>query len=68
MTDEKTWYESRTIWGALIAVAASFLSMTGISLDAQMQSELADIVIQAVGAVGALMAIYGRLSATRVIA
>ncbi len=67
MIDEKPWYLSRTIWGSLIAVAAALGSILGISLDQVTQTELADIVVQMAGAAGALVAIYGRLSATEII-
>lgn len=68
MVDEKSWYESKTIWGSLIAVAAALASAMGISIDGTTQAELADIIVQFAGAAGALVAIYGRLSATHVIA
>ena len=68
MVDEKAWYESKTIWGALIAVVASAVSTLGYTIDASAQSELSDAVVQIVGALGAIIALYGRLTATRVIA
>ena len=67
MTDEKSWYESRTIWGALIAVLASLLGGVGIEFEQEAQSEFADAIIQLVSAFGAMLAVYGRLNATRVI-
>ncbi len=67
MIDEKPWYLSKTIWGSLISVAAAFTGMIGLSLDAAAQVQIADALVQMVGAAGALLAIYGRLSATQVI-
>ncbi len=67
MVDEKNWWQSRTIWGALVAVLASVLNALDIKLDEGAQGELADTIVQLVGAVGALFAVYGRLNATRVI-
>ncbi len=67
MVEEKQWYQSKTIWGALLAVGASFVSTLGISIDSSAQSDLADAMIQLIGALGAIMAIYGRLSASEVI-
>lgn len=67
MIEEKPWFESKTIWGSLIAVAAALASALGISIDGATQAELADIIVQFAAAGGALMAIYGRLSATHVI-
>ena len=51
----------------LISVAAAFTGMIGITLDAGDQSQIAEAMVQIVGALGALMAIHGRLSATEVI-
>lgn len=67
MVEEKHWYQSKTVWGALLAVTASLLSAMGISIDTAAQSDIADAMIQLVGAVGAIIAIYGRLSATEII-
>ena len=68
MVDEKAWYESTTIWGALVAVAASVVGGLGFTIDASAQSELSEAIVQIVGALGAIIALYGRLTATRVIA
>ena len=68
MVDEKPWYESRTIWGSLIAVAAALSAAMGITIDGATQAELASVVVQITGAAGSLLAIYGRLVATDIIA
>ncbi|MBO6814636.1 MAG: hypothetical protein JJ891_07235 [Rhizobiaceae bacterium] len=67
MVDEKNWYESRTIWGALMAVTASFAGMAGVTIDTMTQGELVEAIIQLVGGAGALLAVYGRLAATNII-
>ncbi|MEZ5872418.1 MAG: hypothetical protein R3D32_11385 [Nitratireductor sp.] len=67
MVDEKPWFMSKTIWGSLISVAAAFTATLGISLDPTAQSEIADALVQLIGAAGALVAIYGRLTATDII-
>jgi hypothetical protein len=63
----KNWYQSKTVWGALIAVAASILHLLGINLGPQDQLELADIAMALTGAIGGLLALYGRLVATAAI-
>lgn len=60
----KNWYQSKTIWGALIAVAASALQLAGLEIGAADQAELADIAVTLTGAAGGLLALYGRLVAT----
>ena len=67
MIEEKAWYLSKTIWGSIIAVAASLLSSAGLSIGGGMQSQLAEAAVQLAGALGGLFAIYGRLSATDII-
>ena len=67
MIDEKPWYLSRTIWGSLVAVAAAVAGLAGIPLNGAEQAQIADAMVQIVGAVGALVAIYGRIAATDVI-
>ena len=62
-----SWADAKTIWGSLIAVSAALLTTLGISLDASAQIELTDAIVQLAGATGALLAIYGRLSATDII-
>lgn len=67
MVDEKQWYRSKTIWGALLAVGSAVIGALGITIDAAAQAEIADAMVQLVGALGAIVAIYGRLSATEII-
>jgi len=67
MEDTKPWYFSRTVWGALIAIAASIGSAFGIMLGVVEQATLTDAILQIVGAVGAVVALYGRLSARQVL-
>lgn len=67
MVEEKPWYLSKTIWGSLISVAAALAATLGIAIDAESQTAIAEAVVQIVGAAGALLAIYGRLTATRIL-
>lgn len=60
----KNWYQSKTVWGALIAVAASVLQVAGVDFGPDEQGQLADIAVTLAGAVGGLLALYGRLVAT----
>jgi hypothetical protein len=64
MDSMKPWYYSRTVWGALIAVSAPMLQLMGLPISPQIQPELADGLVTFVGAVGGLVALYGRLFAT----
>ncbi|TCV71491.1 hypothetical protein [Neorhizobium sp. S3-V5DH] len=63
MDDMKAWYQSKTVWGALIAVGSSLLQIKGIELSADMQADLANIAVTLAGVAGGLLAISGRLRA-----
>ena len=63
MTDLKEWYRSKAVWGALIAIFASLALFLGIELGAEDQQALADTLVTLAGALGGLLALYGRLSA-----
>lgn len=63
--DMKAWYRSRTVWGALIAIFASLANTAGIEVTAGDEGELADLLVSAVGTLGGLVALYGRIFARR---
>jgi len=67
MVDEKPWYLSKTIWGSLVAIAAAIASAFGMPLGSDLQAQLAEALLQVAGAVGGLVVIYGRLTATDII-
>ncbi len=63
--ETKGWYLSRTVWGGILAVAASVLNLAGIEISGADQAELADRVTALVAAAGGIVAIAGRLAASR---
>lgn len=63
MDNMKKWYESKTVWGALIAILASVLQAAGVDFDASGQAQMADSLVAISGAIGGLIALYGRMSA-----
>jgi hypothetical protein len=65
MNDVKAWYRSRTVWGALIAILASLANGAGIDVTTGDEAELADLAIAAVGVLGGIVALIGRISARR---
>lgn len=64
MIANKPWYLSRTIWASLIAVLSAGGSLIGMPVDDVDQAALAETILQAVAAVGGILAILGRLTAT----
>ncbi len=67
MDSTKPWYQSRTVWGALIAVFAPLFGVAGLHLAPGIEAELADGLVAVAGGIGGLLALYGRLSATSAI-
>ena len=67
MDNSKPWYASTTIWGGVIALAASVASMFGHSVSAADQATLMSGVVQVAGGIGGVVAIIGRLVAKKTI-
>lgn len=65
MDDLKQWYQSRTVWGALIAILASLAQAGGVHVDAATQGDLTGNLVSLSGALGGLVAIYGRVKAQK---
>lgn len=67
MNDTKSWLASKTIWGGLIAVAAAVAGWFGYSLAAGDQATLVDALVSIGGAVGGILAIVGRVMASKTV-
>jgi hypothetical protein len=65
MEQNKPWYLSKTVWGGLVAVGASALGFFGYSVDAGTQDQLSDALVMGATAIGGVLAIYGRVKATK---
>ena len=62
MEDNKSWWQSKSVWGGIVAVLASIASVVGVSLDAGTQELVATALV---GVAGAAAAIIGRVKATK---
>lgn len=67
MNITKRWYESKTIWGSLVALLAAASPLLGINIDDQAQAALVEAATQLVAIGGSLFAVFGRFSATSLI-
>ena len=65
MHDTKPWYTSVTIWGSLVSVLASALSLFKIHIDPQLQADLRDWLLAGATLAGGAAALWGRLRASR---
>lgn len=63
MEDSKPWYTSRTIWASIVTFAALLGGAFGLPVEDGEQQALVDALLQAAAALGALIAIIGRLAA-----
>lgn len=68
MTDGKSWYRSKTVWGGLVALAGGLASLFGLETDAAASDAAALALTDVAIAIGSLIAIVGRFQAQRPIA
>jgi hypothetical protein len=64
MTESKSIFASKTVWGALVAIAAQLLLIAGFTVTPQAQSVAVDVLTQMVGVGGTMFALWGRLVAS----
>lgn len=62
-TESKPWYQSKTIWGGVIAVGAAVGGAFGLHIDASTQAGIIDACVVLGGGVGGLLSIIGRVTA-----
>jgi uncharacterized membrane-anchored protein len=62
---DKAWYMSKGVWGGIIAIGAAVAGAFGYVLDAEAQAGLADAAVVVAGAVGGVLAIVGRVQASK---
>ena len=68
MYDVKSIFASKTIWGGLLALAASAAAIWGYSISPADQAQIVELITGFGGAIGSVLAIYGRIVATKKIA
>jgi hypothetical protein len=65
MAGAKTLLQSKTFWGAVVALGGAALSLGHYTLTPADAAQAIDLLSGVAGAVGSLIAIYGRVVATR---
>jgi len=69
MEDQERWWQSRAIWGGIIALLAFGATFFGLTVSVEEQATLVDLVIQVATPAGALVAfiltLVGRIGATK---
>ena len=59
----KNWYQSKTVWGALVVILSALLRAAGYEFGEAEAAQLTDAASTIATAIGGLLAIYGRLTA-----
>ncbi len=65
MIELKSWYSSKTVWGAAIVIVASCANLFGLEISAGDQHDLTENLSAIVAAAGGIIAIWGRISASK---
>ena len=63
MTDMKAWWQSKTLWGAIVTIASSILGLAGLELGEVDAETLTGLLTSLGAAIGGIIAIVGRLKA-----
>ncbi len=61
----KAWWESKTIWGAVVNVVFSMVGFFGYAIDPSLQEPTTQALLALGVAVGGAVTIYGRVIATK---
>ena len=66
--DTKPWWQSKTIWGVIVTFLTQILKPFGINLTDADSAELVNHLLNLVSFIAAIIAIYGRVRASKPIA
>lgn len=67
MDETKSWYMSKTVWGGLIAVAAGAAGAFGYTIAPDDQAQIVDAVVVVATVIGGLLAVFGRVKASKAV-
>ena len=65
MEDVKGILQSKAVWGGLVALMAGGASIWGYTISPENQAHIVDLITGIAGAFGGLLAVYGRIAATK---
>lgn len=65
MIETKSWYQSKSALGAIVAVVAMVAGFIGYQVTPEAQAQIVNMVFDAVALVGAVVALFGRITATK---
>lgn len=65
MFEQKSIFRSKTFWGGITAILAPLLGMVGYSVTPADMAEIVTLVTAILSAGGGILAIFGRIKATK---
>jgi hypothetical protein len=63
MNGTKPWWQSKAVWGSIVALLSGVTTLAGLKLDATLQDQLAQLLTGAGEVAGGALAWYGRAKA-----
>lgn len=63
MTDIKPWWQSKTLWGAIVTIGSAALGLAGLELGETDREALIELLTSLGAAIGGVIAIFGRVTA-----
>tara|TARA_R110002020_G_scaffold18931_6_gene65450 strand:+ start:1242 stop:1448 length:207 start_codon:yes stop_codon:yes gene_type:complete len=63
MTDIKPWWQSKTLWGAIVTLGSASLGLAGLDLGETDREALIELLTSLGAALGGVIAIFGRVTA-----
>ncbi|MEQ9490864.1 MAG: hypothetical protein RIM72_17930 [Alphaproteobacteria bacterium] len=63
MTDIKPWWQSKTLWGAIVTIGSAVLGLAGLDLGETDREALTGLLTSLGAAIGGMIAIFGRIKA-----
>ncbi len=65
LTDAKSVWASKGVWGGAIAVLAALAGLLGYAITPEQQAEIVETGALIASGIGGLVALWGRIAATR---
>ena len=66
MDNSKKWWQSKAVWGGLIAAGSAVAGLLfDVYIDEATQAQVVDLVLVVAGGAGGLLAIFGRIKANK---
>ena len=65
--NSKTWWQSKTVWGGLIALLAGIAGIFGYTLHPEDQNLIVEAGTSVVALVGGVIAVWGRVKASKTV-